>query len=210
MEDHDLTLIEGAELKAHASGPMPPEAHDHLRKLLYSAYQARCKRKEPIRAEDVDEITNPVIASAFALADDDLARVEEEFAQREAQQEVPPTSQMLCDESERTIIHLAEQVRDVVREAEAEGVRFVIRKRDDSTSADSASSDQAVRDIPVTEPRFFSVRTRRCLLRLNIETLGDLAQRSAADLLEAKNFGMSSLDEVREKLGKYSLRLRGE
>jgi DNA-directed RNA polymerase subunit alpha len=46
--------------------------------------------------------------------------------------------------------------------------------------------------------------------RLNINTLGDLCQRTADELLEAKNFGMTSLNEVREKLVSYNLKLRGD
>ena len=45
-----------------------------------------------------------------------------------------------------------------------------------------------------------SVRARKCMNRLGINTLGDLVQRTADELLEAKNFGMTSLNEVREKL----------
>jgi DNA-directed RNA polymerase subunit alpha len=46
--------------------------------------------------------------------------------------------------------------------------------------------------------------------RLGINTLGDLVQRTADDLLESKNFGMTSLTEVREKLGQLGLTLRGD
>ena len=46
-----------------------------------------------------------------------------------------------------------------------------------------------------------SVRARKCMNRLDITTLGELVQRTADELLEAKNFGMTSLNEVREKLG---------
>ena len=45
-----------------------------------------------------------------------------------------------------------------------------------------------------------SVRARKCMNRLGINTLGELIQRTADELLESKNFGMTSLTEVREKL----------
>ena len=35
-------------------------------------------------------------------------------------------------------------------------------------------------------------------------------QRTADELLEAKNFGVTSLTEVREKLTTYGLKLRGD
>ena len=41
-------------------------------------------------------------------------------------------------------------------------------------------------------------------------TLVDLVRRTAEDLLECKNFGVTSLNEVREKLAERGLKLRGE
>ena len=55
-----------------------------------------------------------------------------------------------------------------------------------------------------------SVRARKCMNRLNITTLGELIQRTADELLEAKNFGMTSLNEVRERLAQHNLKLRGD
>jgi DNA-directed RNA polymerase subunit alpha len=37
-----------------------------------------------------------------------------------------------------------------------------------------------------------------------------LIQRTADELLEAKNFGMTSLNEVRDRLTQYNLKLRGD
>lgn len=55
-----------------------------------------------------------------------------------------------------------------------------------------------------------SVRARKCMNRLGIATMGELISRSADELLEAKNFGMTSLNEVREKLRQMGLNLRGD
>jgi DNA-directed RNA polymerase subunit alpha len=62
---------------------------------------------------------------------------------------------------------------------------------------------------PVSELNL-SVRARKCMNRLGIATLGELVQRTSDELLEAKNFGMTSLSEVREKLTPYGLKLRGD
>ncbi len=69
--------------------------------------------------------------------------------------------------------------------------------------------EQAVLNKPVSDLNL-SVRARKCMNRLNITTLGELIQRTADDLLESKNFGMTSLNEVREKLAQYGLTLRGD
>jgi DNA-directed RNA polymerase subunit alpha len=55
-----------------------------------------------------------------------------------------------------------------------------------------------------------SVRARKCMNRLGINTLGDLISRTADELLESKNFGVTSLSEVRDKLAALGLTLRGD
>ncbi|MDX1385020.1 MAG: DNA-directed RNA polymerase subunit alpha C-terminal domain-containing protein, partial [Thermoanaerobaculia bacterium] len=52
-----------------------------------------------------------------------------------------------------------------------------------------------------------SVRARKALQLLNIQTLGDLAIRTEAELMGVKNFGATSLVEIREKLKEYNLDL---
>jgi DNA-directed RNA polymerase subunit alpha len=69
--------------------------------------------------------------------------------------------------------------------------------------------EQAVLNKPVSELNL-SVRARKCMNRLGITTLGELCQRTADELLEAKNFGVTSLTEVKEKLAQYNLKLRGD
>jgi DNA-directed RNA polymerase subunit alpha len=69
--------------------------------------------------------------------------------------------------------------------------------------------EQATLNKPVTDLNL-SVRARKCMNRLNITTLGELIQRTADELLEAKNFGMTSLTEVRERLQAHNLKLRGD
>jgi DNA-directed RNA polymerase subunit alpha len=54
-----------------------------------------------------------------------------------------------------------------------------------------------------------SVRAYNCLKRANVHTLSDLLQYSASDLLEFKNFGQKSADEVCENLKtRFDLELR--
>lgn len=54
-------------------------------------------------------------------------------------------------------------------------------------------------DSPVEELAF-SVRTYNCLKNANIRTVRDLVQKTEAQLLKTKNFGRSSLNEIRELL----------
>jgi len=53
-----------------------------------------------------------------------------------------------------------------------------------------------------------SVRARKCLRKLNVRTLGDLISRTDAELLGCKNFGVTSLSEIKKALGNIGLSLR--
>lgn len=60
--------------------------------------------------------------------------------------------------------------------------------------------------IPITDFEL-SVRARNCLNKMNILTLGDLVRQTEAELLSYKNFGETSLTEIKEILGSKGLRL---
>jgi DNA-directed RNA polymerase subunit alpha len=55
-----------------------------------------------------------------------------------------------------------------------------------------------------------SVRARKCMSKLNIQSVGDLLKHTGDELLECKNFGVTSLTEVREKLTSLSLKLKND
>lgn len=55
-----------------------------------------------------------------------------------------------------------------------------------------------------------SVRCQKVAKKLGIKTIGDLIRHTAEDFLECKNFGVTSLNELREKLENRGLRLRGD
>jgi DNA-directed RNA polymerase subunit alpha len=52
-----------------------------------------------------------------------------------------------------------------------------------------------------------SVRSYNCLKNANIRTIGDLVQRSEAEMLKTKNFGRKSLNEIKEILEGMGLSL---
>ena len=52
-----------------------------------------------------------------------------------------------------------------------------------------------------------SVRSANCLQNANIKTIGDLVQRSEAEMLKTKNFGRKSLKEIKELLAEMGLSL---
>jgi DNA-directed RNA polymerase subunit alpha len=62
-------------------------------------------------------------------------------------------------------------------------------------------------DLPIEELDL-SERPRNCLKRAQVNTIGELVQRSIDDLLAITNFGQKSLDEVLVKLDERGLALR--
>lgn len=77
-------------------------------------------------------------------------------------------------------------------------------KRDELTPEERATFEKPVTDLNL------SVRARKCLTRLGISTLGELMSRSADELLAVRNFGVTSLNEIRAKLGDIGLALRND
>src|SRR5215217_7572136 len=64
----------------------------------------------------------------------------------------------------------------------------------------------AVLTIPISDFEL-SVRSRNCLKKMNIRSLGDLLRTSEAELLSYKNFGETSLNEIKALLASKGLRL---
>ena len=64
----------------------------------------------------------------------------------------------------------------------------------------------AVLEIPITDFEL-SVRSRNCLKKMNIRNLGDLLRTTEPELLGYKNFGETSLNEIKALLAAKGLRL---
>ena len=71
---------------------------------------------------------------------------------------------------------------------------------------DSVPSDYAI----TVEELNLSVRSYNCLKREGINTVGDLVEKSEAELMDIRNFGQKSIDEVKAKLEELGLGLREE
>ena len=70
------------------------------------------------------------------------------------------------------------------------------------TSAGSPDLDLPIEDLDLSE------RPRNCLKRAQVNTVGELVQKTEDDLLAITNFGQKSLDEVIAKLDERGLSLR--
>lgn len=73
----------------------------------------------------------------------------------------------------------------------------------------SPPTDKDILSRNVTELHF-SVRTRKILIKLGIETVGDLVSKRSDELLDVKNVGIGTLDEIRCKLANVGQKLRDD
>lgn len=76
----------------------------------------------------------------------------------------------------------------------------------DENTQQERRHQSAVLDMPIADFEL-SVRSRNCLRQMNIRTLGDLLRASENELLSYKNFGETSLNEVKAMLGHKGLEL---
>lgn len=84
-----------------------------------------------------------------------------------------------------------------------------IHSREHIVDQSLSPEEQAMMNKLVTDLNL-SVRSRKCMSRLNIQTVGQLCQRTPDELLASRNFGVTSLNEIREKLKDVGMRLRND
>jgi DNA-directed RNA polymerase subunit alpha len=73
-----------------------------------------------------------------------------------------------------------------------------------AATSGSPDLDLLIEDLDLSE------RPRNCLKRAQVNTVGELVQKSEDDLLAITNFGQKSLDEVLQKLDERGLSLRNK
>ncbi len=105
-----------------------------------------------------------------------------------------------------------QEIREMLRAKGLELGQFSHEKSEPEPVVDVAAlpaDAQAILDRPISDLNL-SVRARKCMVRLGMTTISELIRRTGDDLLECKNFGVTSLNEVREKLVQFGLKLRGD
>ena len=94
----------------------------------------------------------------------------------------------------RTLVQLVEDMSD-----EARGLEL---GETEEVGGSSPDLDLPIEDLDLSE------RPRNCLKRAQVDTIGQLLDKTEDDLLAVTNFGQKSLDEVIEKLDERGLALR--
>jgi DNA-directed RNA polymerase subunit alpha len=104
------------------------------------------------------------------------------------------------------------EIREMLQSKGLELGQFSNLPREEEPAYDPetlSADERAMLDRPISDLNL-SVRARKCMVRLGLSTIGELVRRTGDDLLECKNFGVTSLNEVREKLQLHTLKLRGD
>jgi DNA-directed RNA polymerase subunit alpha len=146
----------------------------------------------------VDSIYSPVLAVKYAV---EATRVEQRtdfdrlVLDVETKNSLAPRDAMAS--SGKTLVELFGLVREL--NIEAEGIDMGPSPTDAALAADLALP---IEDLDLT------VRSYNCLKREGIHTVGELVSRSEADLLDIRNFGAKSIDEVKAKLSGMGLALK--
>ncbi len=104
-----------------------------------------------------------------------------------------------------------QEIKDILAQ---KGLRLGMGREseDDATRAfmgiDRPVDDRdAVLKRPISELEL-SVRSRNCMSTLGVQTIGDLVQHSETELMACKNFGQTSMNEIRQKLAEFGLMLK--
>jgi len=94
----------------------------------------------------------------------------------------------------------------------SKGLRLGMFKEEEAKKAramrlKTGSSENSVLLKPITDLEL-SVRSRKCMQRLTVESIGELTEKTEAELLAIKNFGQTSLNELKAKLAEMGLSLK--
>ncbi|MEM6978625.1 MAG: DNA-directed RNA polymerase subunit alpha C-terminal domain-containing protein [Planctomycetota bacterium] len=104
------------------------------------------------------------------------------------------------------------EIREMLAQKGLSLGQFAGEKKSNDPPIDTShmtADEQALLERPIADLNL-SVRARKCMTRLQINSIGELIRKTGDDMLECKNFGVTSLNEVREKLADLGLKMRGD
>jgi DNA-directed RNA polymerase subunit alpha len=146
----------------------------------------------------VDSIYSPVLKVTYAV---EATRVEQRtdfdrlVVDVETKPSIAPRDAIASAGS--TLVELFGLLREL--NVDAEGIEV---GPSPAEAADIANFSMPIEDMDLT------VRSYNCLKREGVHTVGELVTRSEADLLDIRNFGAKSIDEVKMKLAAMGLALK--
>ena len=152
----------------------------------------------PVDLVRVDSIYNPVLRANFAVAE---TRVGQRTDFDRLSIEVETNGSLTPEEAVGQGAELARRHLEYL-------LRFVEPSAASSSVAGAVRVPSPLRDLfrrPIDELAELSVRSVNSLKKENIITLGDLVQRTEDQMLDIENFGIKSLEEIRQFLNEHNL-----
>jgi DNA-directed RNA polymerase subunit alpha len=156
------------------------------------------KPRDPIGVIPVDSIFSPVRKVSYSVEN---TRVEQMTDRDRLILDVETDGSISAREAVASAGGTLQELVNLFGEL-AEAASVTVREAED----ESQPSDYAI----TVEELNLSVRSYNCLKREGINTVGDLVQKSEAELMDIRNFGQKSIDEVKAKLEELGLHLREE
>jgi DNA-directed RNA polymerase subunit alpha len=103
------------------------------------------------------------------------------------------------------------EIRELLDEHNLHVGQHLESKKPDSfiPQEDMSPEQRSALDRPIADLNL-SVRARKCMSRLNITAIAELVMKTPDELLGSKNFGVTSLNEIRGKLTDVGLALRND
>jgi DNA-directed RNA polymerase subunit alpha len=170
-----------------------------LRGVGYVAAERNKNPRDPIGVIPVDSIFSPVRRVTYAVEN---TRVEQMTDRDRLILDVETNGAITAREAVASAGSTLSELVNLFGElAESQGL--TVGPAPDTTTL---TGDMAL----TIEELNLSVRSYNCLKREGINTVGELIQKSEAELLDIRNFGQKSIDEVKAKLDELGLELRPE
>jgi DNA-directed RNA polymerase subunit alpha len=158
----------------------------------------RNKRSNTIGVIPVDSIFSPVRRVAFSV---EPVRVEQSTDFDRLVLDIETDGSLSPREALASAGDTLRSLVGLVADLEDEPQGLELGEVGTSTSG-SPDLDLAIEDLDLSE------RPRNCLKRAQVNTIGELVERTPEDLLAITNFGQKSLDEVIQRLDERGLSLR--
>ena len=158
----------------------------------------RNKRSSTIGVIPVDSIFSPVRRVAFSI---EPVRVEQSTDFDRLVLDIETDGSLTPREALASAGDTLRSLVGLVADLEEEPQGLELGEVGTSTSG-SPDLDLAIEDLDLSE------RPRNCLKRAQVNTIGELVERTGDDLLAITNFGQKSLDEVIQRLDERGLSLR--
>lgn len=178
------------------NGEFGCEVTVHMGKGYVPAAQNKTE-EQPIGTIPIDAIFSPILRVRYTVTN---ARVGQRTDYDRLTMEVWTDGSVTPDDA---LAYAAKILKEQLQ------IFINFQEQDEVTSAPRSSEAPPVNEnlFKSVEEFELSVRSANCLQNANISYIGELVQKTEADLLKTKNFGRKSLKEIKDKLSELGLTL---